>query len=809
MEDKLLRQLKLEEEMGASGYEKFMSVVEDARERGEETRIIGARDLMANAVVPVAEVIENYLIECETKAGKNRECYKYLKRLKPEHSAFLALKHALNTLTKEVDFGKLCLTVGRAVQDEINYQTLKEANPVFYRTMQKDLQQRTSSTEQRSKVMQLMINRSETKYEDFGGNARAQIGLYLMHQLMETTGYFKTRSIQVSKTKRRTLIEATPRVMEWLGNRITAHAELCVTYKPLIIPPKPWTSIDEGGYWSGSIKLKAVKSPDEAYLKSLTPEELSVTLETLNHLGETSWQINKGILAVMRSLIAHNSQLGGLINIPDDKPELPPKPFDIETNEEARKKWKKQASEAYAEHKRKRSKYLLQLMQLGIAEAYQDEDEIFFCYNVDFRGRVYAVQLGLTPQGSDISKALLRFSKGVPLGESGARWLAIHGANVYGEDKCSLDDRVRWVEDNKQSILDSAEDPLKNTFWTQADKPYQFLAFCFEWKEYLATDRSADFKSHIPVALDGSCNGLQHYSAMLRDKVGGDQVNLTDNPEGVPRDIYGAVAEVVKAKVEASDDPELRKWLPLISRGLCKQPVMTMVYGSTLFGIEEQLKAVLVNMRDKGKELPEGFGYNLTPDCKRMSVVVNDSIGEVVVKSREAMDWIQESLEPLVKANTPMEWHVPTGFRIKQEYRKPNLRRVQTTFDKVSYRISYAEGQIQDKLNVRQQRQGISPNFIHSMDASALMLTTVRCKKEGVNDLHMIHDSYGTHAGNTQQLFDYIREEFVRMYEENNVLEQFKQSVERRLPEGVGIKPIPPMGDLDLRAVLTSKYFFA
>ena len=75
-------------------------------------------------------------------------------------------------------------------------------------------------------------------------------------------------------------------------------------------------------------------------------------------------------------------------------------------------------------------------------------------------------------------------------------------------------------------------------------------------------------------------------------------------------------------------------------------------------------------MRDKGKELPEGFGYNLTPDCKRMSVVVNDSIGEVVVKSREAMDWIQESLEPLVKANTPMEWHVPTGFRIKQEYRK-------------------------------------------------------------------------------------------------------------------------------------------
>ena len=238
---------------------------------------------------------------------------------------------------------------------------------------------------------------------------------------------------------------------------------------------------------------------------------------------------------------------------------------------------------------------------------------------------------------------------------------------------------------------------------------------------------------------------------------------------------------------------------------------MTMVYGSTLFGIQEQLNSVLVSMRDKGVDLPEGFGYNLSPDCKRMAKIVNESIGEVVVKGREAMDWIQEALEPLVKEHADMEWITPTGFRVRQSYRRPNLKRVETTFDRVSYRISYADGVDEKKLNTRQQRQGISPNFVHSMDASALMLTTMKCKQEGINDLHMIHDSYGTHAGKTEELFRYIREEFVNMYEDNDVLQQFKDEVVKRLPEDKqqDVKDVPTKGDLDLKQVLTSPFFFA
>ena len=38
-----------------------------------------------------------------------------------------------------------------------------------------------------------------------------------------------------------------------------------------------------------------------------------------------------------------------------------------------------------------------------------------------------------------------------------------------------------------------------------------------------------DYECRVPVALDATCSGLQHYSAMFRDSVGGYYTNLIDD----------------------------------------------------------------------------------------------------------------------------------------------------------------------------------------------------------------------------------------------------------------------------------------
>lgn len=55
--------------------------------------------------------------------------------------------------------------------------------------------------------------------------------------------------------------------------------------------------------------------------------------------------------------------------------------------------------------------------------------------------------------------------------------------------------------------------------------------------------------SKLPVALDGSCSGIQHFSAMLRDEIGGNAVNLI--PAELPQDVYGMVAKKVIEQAQA------------------------------------------------------------------------------------------------------------------------------------------------------------------------------------------------------------------------------------------------------------------
>src|SRR5690554_7321940 len=104
----------------------------------------------------------------------------------------------------------------------------------------------------------------------------------------------------------------------------------------------------------------------------------------------------------------------------------------------------------------------------------------------------------------------------------------------------------------EECIRDIATDPLTFREWANADEPWQFLAWAMEWNRLLEWEDEgrdpAEFPSQIPVAQDGSCSGIQHYSAMLRDRRGGEAVNLTKLDE--PQDIYGKVAEVVNQKMQ-------------------------------------------------------------------------------------------------------------------------------------------------------------------------------------------------------------------------------------------------------------------
>lgn len=87
-------------------------------------------------------------------------------------------------------------------------------------------------------------------------------------------------------------------------------------------------------------------------------------------------------------------------------------------------------------------------------------DKFYFPHNVDFRGRAYPIPPNLNHIGDDLSRGLLQFDNGKPLGENGFKWLKIHLANLCGFDKASFEDRAAYADEHMEDIIDSATDPL-------------------------------------------------------------------------------------------------------------------------------------------------------------------------------------------------------------------------------------------------------------------------------------------------------------------------------------------------------------
>jgi DNA-directed RNA polymerase len=391
----------------------------------------------------------------------------------------------------------------------------------------------------------------------------------------------------------------------------------------------------------------------------------------------------------------------------------------------------------------------------------------------------------------------LQFAKGKALGEVGVYWLSVHGANTYGIDKVSYDARVQWVLDNEAGILATAQDPFDSKakeFWGNADKPYQFLAFCFEWAEYKKVGDS--FESKLAVGLDGSCNGLQHFSAMLRDDIGGQATNLV--PADAPQDLYQRVADVCITKLKTIGSTLSNQLIEFVSRKLTKKPVMTLPYGSTKQSCREHAEDYLNEV-----EQVYWAGRDIYDAANFASNQIWDSIGEVVVAAREAMKWLRKAASLLSRENEAIVWYAPTGFKVYQGSMKYDSVVVKTQLCGIlSLRCAFPTNEIDSY----RQANGVAPNFVHSMDAAHLCLTIIEASTSGVQNLAVVHDSYGTYASDTPALARALRVAFCSMYTNHDVLAEWKADQERRT--GIVLPDLPSKGSLDISQVLDSKYFF-
>lgn len=522
----------------------------------------------------------------------------------------------------------------------------------------------------------------------------------------------------------------------------------------------------------------------------------ATTLRAVNVVQHTPWTINGWLFDVLAEAWTNDSTVGDLpsawgLSLPAPMPEAVWKTMDAD----AKKAWKAKLSDIHGTNARDESRRRYLLDCLTSCRELRREPAIWFPHFIDFRGRMYPVShRGPHPQANDMGKALIHFAVGKPLGPDGFFWLCVRAANCFGFDKVALHDRVTWVHDHLSEIEDSARDPLGGRkFWADAAEPWGFLATCREISLAFDSGDIPSFVSHLPIPMDGSCNGLQHLSAMGRDPVGALATNLTADP--VRHDIYQQVADDVMLAVsrDASlGDVNALEWVGKVARLTVKRAVMTTPYGVTAIGIKDQLIA-------DGQVPKSDVGRGALANYMRGCIV--DSLGRTVASAKEIMAWIQACAQVLAKEGKPIEWTTPAGTRIRQGYRRRTQKEVATLVGKVMIDEFNATSGIDPARAVL----AAAPNLVHSIDGAHLQMTVVDLHdNHGVGHFAMVHDSYGTHAADTPRLHRSLREQFVAIYQKD-VLHDLHQQFSEQSRD----VPLPPAtGMFNVNEVLDSQFFF-
>lgn len=632
--------------------------------------------------------------------------------------------------------------IGGGVEDHYKMTLFEKTHKKTYDTIKEKLKKRGSKdVDHGRRTLNFYMRQTETTWERWDIAVKSQIGARILRVVLEVyEDIFSVETYQEG-TKRKTRVRVTPEFKDWETAFIEYRSSWCVPPLPLKIPGTDWGTDLEGGFYTERMKVKKVKCRNKTHESKI--KNMPEVDEALNRQQKVAWVINKKMLSRVQEVL--NS--GAYKDIPDlsaqehtEIAEYLKCRKEERTEEQAQelRNWKYAERDAYESEVKVAARMMKVSRTVKTALMLEKWEEFYFVYNCDLVGRMYCNSVGINTQGGDLEKSLLDFKKKYKVSKDGRKWLRITTAKYFGI-KGSEKELLKWFADNEE-LIQAVRDDWSVNWWTKADKPWLFLRMCTEaYEEY----------SSMPIPLDGVCNGLQHYAALMRCKTTAENLGMTTK---YPSDVYTLVKdhlEILYGKQE---------WL---TRSFTKTPVMLIAYGIS----KNSMKRLLWPKLQKYMTWEEGnkVGENL---WEALQGVIKAAIAGMEILKKEYTDGF-------------MEWITPTGFVCYQPYEKTETIVIKLTLSE-TVRINMKKET--GECNKRKQKSAYPANKIHSMDASH----AVRIVNNTNTDIRCTHDEFAVNCNKVSILQETIANEFIKLYKEVKLAD----------------------GDLLLSSIQNSKYFF-
>lgn len=707
--------------------------------------------------------------------------------------ALITLSTIIEKTVGESKFTHLAGAIGNHVDMYLQAQQMKQCGGLMYK---KALSHFKNINPRKFKMV---VKNFDADIQPLTPYQRMVVGSYLLVTVIQNTDDFLYYSKRINN-KLIYFISITQELQEAIDNE---HKDLCLLRplkRPMVVPPINWTNNTDGGYlFIQQTAVKDVVGLNNSFLHKIREESLPNLLPYINLLQSTKWTINASQADTLSLFVEDGGDIAG---VPRRIPyPFPPRPADIDDNPESLKHWKEEAALTYTKNAKIAGQNSLLNAQIKMIEDFKEYDEIYYPWTADSRLRMYPSCTILSPQSSDVSKGMLQFADAMPLGEHGYKWLSISLCNNIGEDKISFDERVEYVHDNRETISRCVSDPYANREWTKWDEPWKGLLTAREWVAAQA-DREG-YASRVPVTLDGTCNGFQHYAALGLDPTTAKYTNLlyADRPDSLYSHVISAATLVNEEHCNTSPvrlpcgtlNP-CHCWKGEITKPLVKQPTMTTVYGVTPTGKLQQI------FNNVDLDLLPGDRIKNLHYARQL---VDEAIGEIAHNAMAIMDYLRAVASRSADLNKDLIWTSPIGTKVIHRYPKFSESSITTEFHRVYWRDPRKDRD--EVISKYKQTNAAPPNYVHHLDMAHMAMSLMRGHKElGIRDYYANHDCFGTHACYMEAFHPIIIEEFVNLHRVDR-LAMFHEEVSEYLGD---LPPPPPKGTLDIEEVLKAKYIF-
>ena len=861
------RQRKNEIEQRKRFLEGRQSKTDVAHARGRGSQTDGGRGVRYHLVPCVADWLQNhddYLAGKPNYAGYAVSQYRKIKTwVDPETIAHIGVSCVLDSLGRGSSLRCKIVEVQKKIGEQLEHQAfiayMETVDPLYLRRLTDIyLNDPVRRYDKKVYAMQRALDKHEQmSWQWMSEEDQIVIGSLVLHAVMSVEidpetgeGFFEKIDPQWDDNRLQKKKNKKHRNPHYLGftktglyyrDKIQEECDLGVWKPmPMVCKPLPWGVTDEGKILRGGYILPVPGSAGQlvhgtqAGVKS-TPSQM--VCDAVNRLQSTGYRINTYILDLMQELMQKTHVIGSWSSYEKLSYDDEHKPmFDsdwLDSLDKESKEYKdamRALTDFYHNQKIEEKKSATPRRTVLLAEEFRNEPAIYTPWFLCSRGRAYPVVEGLSPQGTDAQKSLLRSAVGIPINEDTERDLLISIATAGAFEKVDKRDfftRFEWAYTfvRSEECKAMVEDPITWKKWHDADEPWQFLVFCKEWYDLFHYKNKTE--CDVFAFRDATNSGLQILGGLTRDEKSARMTNVLVTEE--PQDAYQLVADTAKDLMRSKSwmdseferrekdrvrqnkkrdkDKQVEKRgsvfefdIDRLNRNHTKKQVMTTLYNSAVLTRRE---GILEALKKKDEIVLHPGDRNI------VSRACIEAMEREFSLALELNQWFQSVAAATIDAGKErLEWITPSGMHVVNEYREPLFTQVSTY---CAGGGSYAKLQRDDNSRAYLQTgwgdvkrskimSSTSANYIHSLD-SAIIHLGVLDLEEGL-PFFSVHDCLAAVPGTLSKVVPVFRKAFHNVVTSNPLVGLLEEN------DLLGVLEPPEQGDADIDQCLESPYMF-